>query len=254
MKLKGKTAIVTGSSSGLGQATAIEFAKEGANVVVNTHLDASAAEETMEAVKEAGGEAVFCQADVAKEADCERLAQTAVDKWGRLDILVNNAGIEIRGGVATLSVEDWDKMLDVDLKGVFLCSKYGVKAMQAGGGGSIVNIASVLSFDVIPERAAYCSAKGGVLQLTRSIALDHGPDNIRCNNLAPGAFLTPLLQRSLEDSGAYEEIKEVLTNKSPLGRMGDFAELARCAVFLASDDASFVTGSTLHCDGGWFLK
>ena len=139
------------------------------------------------------GEAIFVQASVASGQDAKRLIQSAVEAYGRVDILVNNAGVEIRGGVLTLTEEEWDKMLDVDLKGIYLCSKEAIPEMIKVGGGSIVNVASVLSFDVIPERAAYCAAKAGAVHLSRSIALDYAKHNVRCNALAPGAFLTPLL-------------------------------------------------------------
>jgi NAD(P)-dependent dehydrogenase (short-subunit alcohol dehydrogenase family) len=253
MRLKDSVAIVTGSSSGLGRAIAILFAQEGAKVVVNADRNVAGGEETVATIKEAGGEAIFVQASVASSQDCQRLVQAAVDAFGGVDILVNNAGVEIRGGVLALTEEEWDKMLDVDLKGIYLCSKEAIPHMIEAGGGSIVNVGSVLSFDVIPERAAYCAAKAGAVHLSKSIALDYAKYGIRCNLLAPGAFLTPLLEQSMIDSGDYEGTKQVLTNKSVFGRMGEPEELAQAAVFLASDESSFVTGSVLNCDGGWFL-
>ena len=253
MRLEGKVAIVTGSSSGLGRAIAVLFAKEGARVVVNADRNVAGGEETVGMIKKAGGEAIFVKASVAVSKDCKRLVQTAVDTYGRLDILVNNAGVEIRGGVLTLTEEEWDKMLAVDLKGIFLCSREAIPEMIKVGGGSAVNITSVLSFDVIPERAAYCAAKAGAIHLTKSIALDCAQYNVRCNALGPGAFHTPLLEQSMIDSGDYEGTKAVLTNKSVFGRMGKPEELAQAALFLASDESSFITGSVLQCDGGWFL-
>ena len=253
MRLKDSVAIVTGSSSGLGRAIAILFAQEGAKVVVNADRNVAGGEETVATIKEAGGEAIFVQASVASSQDCQRLVQAAVDAFGGVDILVNNAGVEIRGGVLALTEEEWDKMLDVDLKGIYLCSKEAIPHMIEAGGGSIVNVGSVLSFDVIPERAAYCAAKAGAVHLSKSIALDYAKYGIRCNLLAPGAFLTPLLEQSMIDSGDYEGTKQVLTNKSVFGRMGEPEELAQAALFLASDESSFVTGSVLNCDGGWFL-
>jgi len=253
MRLEDSVAIVTGSSSGLGRAIAILFAQEGAKVVVNADKNVAGGEETVAMIKEAGGEAIFVQASVASSQDCQRLVQAAVDAFGGVDILVNNAGVEIRGGVLALTEEEWDKMLDVDLKGIYLCSKEAIPHMIEAGGGSIVNVGSVLSFDVIPERAAYCAAKAGAVHLSKSIALDYAKYGIRCNLLAPGAFLTPLLEQSMIDSGDYEGTKQVLTNKSVFGRMGEPEELAQAAVFLASDESSFVTGSVLNCDGGWFL-
>ena len=254
MRLEGKVAIITGSSSGLGRATAVLFAKEGAKVVVNANKNISGGEETVQLIREAGGEAVFVQASVAKSADCKRLVKTSIDSYGRLDVLVNNAGIEIRGGVLTLSEEEWDAMLDVDLKGIFLCSREAIPEIIKAGGGSVVNVASVLSYDVVPERAAYVAAKGGVIQLTRSIALDCAQYNVRCNALVPGFFLTPMLEQSLTDSGDYEGTKKTLENKSVFERGGRPEELAYSALFLASDESSFTTGSVLHCDGGWFVS
>ena len=253
MRLKDSVAIVTGSSSGLGRAIAILFAQEGAKVVVNADKNVAGGEGTVATIEEAGGEAIFVQASVASSQDCKRLVQAAVDAFGGIDILVNNAGVEIRGGVLALTEEEWDQMLDVDLKGIYLCSKEAIPHMIEAGGGSIVNVGSVLSFDVIPERAAYCAAKAGAVHLSKSIALDYAKYGIRCNLLAPGAFLTPLLEQSMIDSGDYEGTKQVLTNKSVFGRMGEPEELAQAALFLASDESSFVTGSVLNCDGDWFL-
>lgn len=253
MRLQDKVAIVTGSSSGLGRATAILFAKEGASVVVNSDKNVQGGEETVAMIKQAGGKAIYVQANVASRADCERLVKTTIDTFGKLNILVNNAGIEIRGSVTTLSEEQWDEMVSVDLKGIFLCSKAAIPELIKAGGGSIVNVSSVLAFDVISERAAYCAAKAGAVHLSKSIALDYAQYNIRSNALCPGAFHTPLLNQSMIDSGDYEGTKQVLTNKSVFHRMGRPEELAYAALFLASDESSFVTGSVLQCDGGWFL-
>jgi dihydroanticapsin dehydrogenase len=252
MRLQGKVAIVTGSASGLGRAMAILFAQEGAQVVI-ADINVAGGKETLDMIQQAGGEAAFVETDVTKSQECKRMVEAAVERYGKVDVLVNNAGVEIRGGVLSLTEEEWDEMLDVDLKAIYLCSKEAVPEMAKLGGGSIINIASVLSFDVIPERAAYCAAKAGAIHLSKSIALDCAQYNVRCNALAPGAFLTPLLEQSMVDSGDYEGTMQVLSNKSVFGRMGESAELAQAALFLASDDSSFVTGSVLHCDGGWFL-
>jgi NAD(P)-dependent dehydrogenase (short-subunit alcohol dehydrogenase family) len=252
MRLEGKVAIVTGSASGLGRAIAVLFAQEGAKVV-GADINVAGGQETAAMIAEAGGESVFVEADVTQAAACKRMVEAAVEEYGGVDVLVNNAGVEIRGGVLTLTEGEWDQMLAVDLKAIYLCSREAIPEMLKAGGGSIVNIASVLSFDVIPERAAYCAAKAGAIHLSKSIALDYGPQGIRCNALAPGAFHTALLEQSMIDSGDYEGTKEVLKNKSVFGRMGRLEELAQAAVFLASDESSFVTGSVLNCDGGWFL-
>ncbi len=252
-RLDGKVAIVTGSSSGLGRAMAVLFAQEGAKVVVNANKNVKGGEETLAMIKDAGGEGILIQASVASSQDCKRMVKETMDAFGRIDVLVNNAGLEIRGGVLTLTEEEWDEMMSVDLKGIFLVSREAIPEMIKVGGGSVINVSSVLAFDAIPERAAYCAAKAGAVHLSKSMALDLAEHNIRVNTLAPGAFHTPLLNQSMIDSGDYEGTKQALTNKSVFGRMGQPEELASAALFLACDESSFVTGSVLNCDGGWFL-
>lgn len=249
MSLAGQVAVVTGSTSGLGHATALRLAREGAAVVVNSDQPDNGAA-TVAEIKAAGGTAVFVQGSVASREDCEALA-AAASELGPVSILVNNAGIERRGGVLDCTDEDWDDMLNVDLKGIFLVSRAVLPAMLEYGKGAIVNVASVLSYDVIPERAAYVAAKGGVIQLTKSIALDYGPRGIRCNAVVPGFFHTPMLEQSMIDSGDYEGTKAILTANSVFGRGGDPAELAAAVYFLVSDEASFITGAVLRVDGGW---
>ena len=249
MSLAGQVAVVTGSTSGLGQATALRLAREGAAVVVNSDRPDNG-EATVAEIEAAGGTAVFVQGSVASREDCEALA-AAADELGPVSILVNNAGIERRGGVLDCTDDDWDDMLNVDLKGIFLVSRAVLPAMLEHGEGAIVNVASVLSYDVIPERAAYVAAKGGVIQLTKSMALDYGPRGIRCNAVVPGFFHTPMLEQSMIDSGDYEGTKAILTANSVFNRAGDPAELAAAVYFLVSDEASFITGAVLRVDGGW---
>ena len=249
MSLAGQVAVVTGSTSGLGHATALRLAREGAAVVVNSDQPDNGAA-TVAEIEAAGGTAVFVQGSVASRDDCEALA-VAASELGPVSILVNNAGIERRGGVLDCTDEDWDDMLNVDLKGIFLVSRAVLPAMLEHGKGAIVNVASVLSYDVIPERAAYVAAKGGVIQLTKSMALDYGPQGIRCNAVVPGFFHTPMLEQSMIDSGDYEGTKAILTANSVFGRGGDPAELAAAVYFLVSDEASFITGAVLRVDGGW---
>lgn len=249
MSFAGQVAVVTGSTSGLGHATALRLAREGAAVVVNSDRPDNGAA-TVAEIEAAGGTAVFVQGSVASRDDCEALA-VAASELGPVSILVNNAGIERRGGVLDCTDEDWDDMLNVDLKGIFLVSRAVLPAMLEHGKGAIVNVASVLSYDVIPERAAYVAAKGGVIQLTKSMALDYGPQGIRCNAVVPGFFHTPMLEQSMIDSGDYEGTKAILTANSVFGRGGDPAELAAAVYFLVSDEASFITGAVLRVDGGW---
>ncbi len=249
MSLAGQVAVVTGSTSGLGQATALRLAREGAAVVVNSDRPDNG-EATVAEIEAAGGTAVFVQGSVASREDCEALAAAAAE-LGPVSILVNNAGIERRGGVLDCTDEDWDDMLNVDLKGIFLVSRAVLPAMLEHGEGAIVNVASVLSYDVIPERAAYVAAKGGVIQLTKSMALDYGPRGIRCNAVVPGFFHTPMLEQSMIDSGDYEGTKAILTANSVFNRAGDPAELAAAVYFLVSNEASFITGAVLRVDGGW---
>ena len=249
--LAGKTAIVTGAGSGIGQAIAFALAKQGAFVDV-LEIDDDAAGETVEQIRSAGGQAEATACDVADHGQ----VQDIFDKLGRdrggLDCLINNAGIAHVGNITNTSEVDFDRVMSVNLKGVFNCLKGGVKLMLESGGGSIVNIASTVATMAINDRLAYSTSKGGVLAMTYSVAKDHLHDNIRCNAILPGRIHTPFVDgfiaKNYPDNQA--EMFKKLSEYQPIGRMGTPEEVGAMAVFLCSDEASFVTGCPFPVDGG----
>jgi NAD(P)-dependent dehydrogenase (short-subunit alcohol dehydrogenase family) len=253
MRLAGKVAIVTGSGSGIGRATAQLFAKEGAHVVV-IDRDETPGQETVTSIRAAKGEATFCYADISKSCDVQNAINAAVKQYGRLDILVNNAAVQIMAKLVETSEEIWDQIHNVNLKGVFLGCKYAIPAMIKAGGGSIVNMASVLGFVGDPDLAAYCAAKGGVIALTRVAALTYGPQQIRVNCICPGDVDTPLVQAYFEKDSNPALLRNEVSSKYALRRIAAPSEVANAALFLASDESSFVTGSTMVVDGALTIK
>lgn len=250
MKLAGKVAIVTGGSSGIGRATSVLFAREGASVTV-VGRDVRRGEETVRLVREEGGRAVFIPADVTREDDCRRAVETAVREFGRLDILFNNAGVIFRNRTAVeTSLAEWEETMAVNVRGAFLMSKYAIPLMAVAGGGVIVNNASY--FGLVGGRgvAAYCASKGAVVQLTRAMALDHAAQNIRVNCVCPGSVDTPMISAVFETSDDPERIRCEYRAKHPLGRVATPEEVARAVLYLTSNDSSFVTGASLPVDGG----
>lgn len=247
-KLEGKSALITGSDSGIGQATAIAFAQEGADIVVTYHSDREGAEETLQKVNDAGREGITLQADTRSEKEVEEMFDRALAEFETLDILVNNAGVNAAGTrVADMSSEQWDNTLKTDLYGYFFCARRFIRhRKKEGGGGKIVNVTSVHEELAGEGSADYCAAKGGVRNLTRCLALEVSEDNINVNNLAPGMILTPFNQGAIED----EETREEQTNSIPMKRAGKPEEVAKVALFLASGDADYVNGSTYVIDGG----
>jgi NAD(P)-dependent dehydrogenase (short-subunit alcohol dehydrogenase family) len=241
-KLDGKVALITGAGSGIGRASAILFAQEGAKVAVADYVPAGG-QETVKMIKDSGGEAVFIEADVSKTADVQRMVNATVEAYGRIDILFNNAGINgplVR--TAEASEEDWDRIININLKGVFLASKYSIPVMLSGGGGAIVNTASIAGFMASPYDAAYSASKGGVIQLTKSIALEYAHQNIRVNCICPGVIETPMAEMEILPERAYY---------IPQKRKGQPEDIARAALYLASEDSSYVTAASLVVDGGW---
>jgi NAD(P)-dependent dehydrogenase (short-subunit alcohol dehydrogenase family) len=250
MRLKGKVSIVTGGGSGIGRATCLLFAREGALIAV-ADKNAAAAEAVREACAGLGARALAIAADVSKASDVARMVGDTVKAFGRLDVLVNNAGYGITGGVVETDEQAWDDLMAVNVRGVFLCAKHAIPAMKAGGGGAIVNTASTVASVGIANRAAYCASKGAVAALTRAIAIDHVKDNIRCNAIAPGTIETPYLDAVLRHAPDAAAVRRGLEQRQLMGRLGTPEEIAAGIVFLASDESSFATGSILTLDGGW---
>ncbi|MCZ7355595.1 MAG: 3-oxoacyl-ACP reductase FabG [Candidatus Methanoperedens sp.] len=251
MKLKGMVAVVTGSGTGIGQAIAAYFAAEGASVTVNCHE--RKAQETVDRIKKVGGKYTVVQADVSNANEVDRLIGKTVEKFGRLDILVNNAGIFRLHLAHETSEEEWDSVIDVNLKGAFLCSKRAIPEMlrneNDGIKGRIINIASVAGIVGFPASPAYCASKGGLILLTKEMALDYSP-HININAICPGVIETTMTSDLLKD----EATRKDLMSATPAGRAGRPEEIAGAAVFLASHDADFITGASLVVDGGWTIK
>jgi NAD(P)-dependent dehydrogenase (short-subunit alcohol dehydrogenase family) len=247
-RLEGKVALITGAGSGMGRAAAELFASEGARVVATDVVD-DAGNATVAAVRAAGGDATYVRADVSRWRDCEAMVRCATDSYGALHVLYNNAGIfpADDGGVLDTPESTWEQVMQINLKGVWLGCRAGIPAMIASGGGSIVNVASFVALmGAATAQIAYTASKGGVLSMTREIAVEYARQGIRANALCPGPIQTPLLEELLSDPARRARRMVHI----PMGRLGRAEELARAALFLASDDASFMTGASLVVDGG----
>lgn len=248
MRLAGKRALVTGAGSGIGRAIAVAFAAEGARVGI-VDVDPSGGEETLAEVRRLSG-GFFFAADVSEAADAEAMVAAAVRELGGLDVLVNNAGVGVAAPLHETSLEDWQRVIDIDLTGVFLGCKYAIPAFLNQGHGNIINIASVAGLVGVANRAAYNAAKAGVVGLTKSIAADYSARGIRANAICPGTVDSPWIQKILASDPDAAATRRKMEQRQLLGRMGRPEEIARLAVYLASDESEFMTGSAVVIDGG----
>lgn len=250
-RLSGKVALVTGASSGIGRASALAFAREGAKVVV-ADVSIDGGQETVRLITSNGSEAIFVKADVSQTAEVEALVRKTVVTYGRLDCAHNNAGVE--GALVTTAEyteAEWDRVISINLKGAWLCLKYEIAQMLAQGGGSIVNTASGLGVVGLAMYPAYVASKHGVIGLTKTAALEYAKSGIRVNALCPGVIQTPMIDRVLT---RHPQLAELLTATEPVGRLGKPEEIAEAAVWLCSDAASFVTGHAMAVDGGYLAQ
>jgi NAD(P)-dependent dehydrogenase (short-subunit alcohol dehydrogenase family) len=249
MRLQDKVALITGATSGIGEATAILFAKEGARVAVTGRND-ERGQAVAARILQSGGKAIFIRTDVRKSEECRRAVDETLRVFGKLDILFNNAGVFYPHTILDCSEEEWDLQLDINLKGTFLMSKYALPGMIQQGSGVVINNGSGWGIVGGDKAVAYCASKGGVVLLTKAMAIDHGPQGIRVNCICPGDVDTPMLPEDARMRGLkWEDYLAGCANR-PLGRIGTVDEIARAALFLASDDSSFMTGAALVVDGG----
>ena len=254
-RVQGKVAIVTGGRKGLGRASAILLAKEGAKVVI-TDRKAEGAQDVLEDIRQSGGEAIFIQQDVSKEEDWQRMMTKAVDRFGRLDVLVNNAGVGAVKSIEDITLEEWRWVMSVNLDGVFLGTKYAIEAMRKNGGGSIINMSSIEGMVGDSRMVAYDASKGGVRTLTKSAALHCAKRgyNIRINTVHPGFIDTDMVRGFLKaqaKNGDVDAARKALESLHPVGHLGEPDDVAYAVLYLASDESKFATGSELVIDGGY---
>jgi len=248
-KLDGKVAVITGAGSGIGRAIALLFARQGAQVC-SADLILARAEATAHAIAQEGGQAIAVQVDVSQRSSVQTLAEQVVAEFGRVDILCNNAGIGHTGSILECAEDEWDAVMAVNIKGVYLCSYFFLPYMLAQGEGNIINMASVLGLGGVPKRAVYSASKGAVIALTRQMAIEYAGDNIRVNCISPGTVNTPWVERLLAEKPDPEAARQRLNDRHPLGRLGTADEIAHAALYLASPESAFATGTNLVIDGG----
>jgi NAD(P)-dependent dehydrogenase (short-subunit alcohol dehydrogenase family) len=249
MQLAEKVALITGGASGIGRATALLFARQGAAIAL-ADVNADAGLRVAEEIIEAGGRAFFERVDVTRAADCQRLAKRTIREFGRVDILFNNAGIIRRATVLELTEDDWDRVMAVNVKSIYLLSREVIPLMQKAGGGTIINTASGWGLAGGAKAAVYCASKGAVVLLTKAMAIDHGQQKIRVNCICPGDTDTGMLREEAKQLGEENSRFLAESAKRPLGRVGSPEEIAQAALYLATDASSFVTGTALVVDGG----
>lgn len=249
MRLKDKVAIITGGGTGIGQAIAIMFAKEGASVAVCGRR-IQPLQGTVDLIHKAGGEAIFYKADISSSKQIQDFVEVVLMKFGQIDVLVNNAGIYTKDDVEFLDEKEWDKVMSIDAKGVFLMSKAIIPHMIKRDSGKIINIASIAGLLGFEKSAAYCAAKGAVVNLTRQMALDYASHGINVNVIAPGIIESDMTKVVLEKKNTRESMLE----KTPIGRIGTPQDIAYAATYLASNESDFVVGQTIIVDGGWTIR
>jgi NAD(P)-dependent dehydrogenase (short-subunit alcohol dehydrogenase family) len=247
--LKNRCALITGGASGIGRATVELFVQEGAAVVI-ADINVELGKQVEREIQQAGGKAVFVACDVTRIEDCQHAVQVAIERFGRLDILFNNAGIVCRADVLGTTEDEWDRVMDVNVKSIFLMSKYAVPLMAKQGGGAIVNTGSGWGIKGGRNAVSYCASKGAVVNMTRAMAIDHGPLNIRVNCVCPGDTDTPMLHNEATQVGQPDAQFMAEAAERPLNRYAQPIEIAQSVLYLASDAASFVTGAILAVDGG----
>ena len=253
MRLKDKVAVITGAATGIERASAVLFTSEGAKVVIGDVNDAEA-EETLRRARDAGAEIHYVRCDVSRTADVDALVRAAVDRFGRLDVMFNNAGRNFFGKVHETSDEDWDACLSLNLGGIFRGMRAAIPHMLAQGGGSIINTASIQAIVAFPDFAAYEAAKGGIVALTRQAALDYGPSNIRVNAICPGVVRTPMNPELWDPSRDGGASLKRWTEGTPMPRVGEAEDIARAALYFASDESAWTTGQYFLVDGGLSIK